>query len=110
MNHETIININGYTAQAKGIAFDGCHKIYILLDDEQMRLMKEYGYDPLISSDEMNHIEMGEKVIHWYNESCSLRFISAVETNDEDPNAGFITVIGQFDDEDEDEYDNEDDN
>ena len=35
---------------AKGIAFDECHKIYVLMDDEQMKLMKGYGYDPLFSS------------------------------------------------------------
>jgi len=30
---------------AKGIAFDTCHKIYVLMDDGQMAQMKEYGYD-----------------------------------------------------------------
>ena len=34
---------------AKGIAFDECHKIYVLMDDGQMAQMKEYGYDPLIA-------------------------------------------------------------
>jgi hypothetical protein len=49
------------------------------------------------------------QVREWYEGSCSLRFISAVETNEENPNAGFTDLIpqGAFDgseDEDEDDY------
>jgi len=80
---------------AKGIAFDTCHKIYVLLDDEQMALMKEYGYDPLISSEEMNPEQMLEVVRQWYSMSCMLRFVSAVRTNHDDPNAGFVDLIPQ---------------
>jgi hypothetical protein len=95
-----------YTQEAKGIAFDTCHKIYILMDDEQMDLMKTYGYDPLISSAEMDPEEMANKVVEWYEESCGLRFINAVHTNPENPNDGFIQVVEQFADyEDEDEED-----
>ena len=93
-----------YTKEAKGIAFDTCHKIYILMDDEQMALMKTYGYDPLISADESDPEEMANKVVEWYEESCGLRFINAVHTNPENPNDGFIQVVPQFaDNEDEDE-------
>jgi hypothetical protein len=80
---------------AKGIAFDTCHKIYVLLDDEQMALMKEYGYDPLISSEEMNPEQMLEVVRQWYSMSCMLRFVNAVRTNHDDPNAGFVDLIPQ---------------
>ncbi|CAB4174085.1 hypothetical protein UFOVP1131_9 [uncultured Caudovirales phage] len=80
---------------AKGIAFDTCHKIYVLMDDEQMDLMKEYGYDPLISSGEMQPDQMLQVVRQWYSMSCMLRFVNAVRTNHDDPNAGFVDLIPQ---------------
>ena len=40
-------------ADAKAIAFDTCHKIYLLMDDEQVETMRGYGYDPLITNEEM---------------------------------------------------------
>lgn len=83
--------------EAKGIAWDTCHKIYILMDDEQMAKMREYEYDPLISKDEMLAEDMFATVKNWYEESCGLRFVDAVSTNHEDANLGFETLIGQFD-------------
>ena len=99
--------LDPYTARARGIAWDTCHKIYVLLDDRQMELMRGYGYDPLISSDEMTPSEMSAQVEAWYEESCGLRFISAVETT-EDANDGFYEIVGQFaESEDEDDEDDE---
>lgn len=83
---------------AKGIAFDTCHKIYVLMDDAQMEQMKEYGYDPLISSDEMGPEQMLSTIQEWYSDSCGLRFVQAVRTVEGDPNDGFISLIGQGDD------------
>ena len=82
---------------AKGIAFDTCHKIYVLMDDEQMVKMKEYEYDPIISKDEMSAGEMFETIKHWYAESCPLKFVEAVSTTPDgvDPNEGFETLIEQ---------------
>jgi hypothetical protein len=31
----------------------------------------------------------------WYEDSCPLKFISAVETNEADPNEGFTSLIPQ---------------
>jgi hypothetical protein len=84
-----------YLENAKGIGFDTCHKIYVLMDDEQMTLMRQYGYDPLISSDEMSANDMYEKVVEWYEQSCGLRFVQAVSTNPEDPNEGFVDIVSQ---------------
>jgi hypothetical protein len=89
---------------AEGIAFDTCHKIYVLLDGAQMEQMKEYGYDPLISSGEMTPEEMYGKIRDWYAESCMLRFVSAVRTVKGDPNEGFIDLIPQGADDEEDEF------
>lgn len=85
---------------AKGIAFDGCHKIYILMDDEQMAEMKAFGYDPLIPAEGNTPEELLETIRDWYEDSCSLRFVQAVHTNHEDPNAGFVSLIDQGADDD----------
>ena len=90
-------------SEAKAIAWDTCHKIYLLMDNEQVELMRGYGYEPLITADEMKPAEMLETLKYWYENSCFLRFVDAVSTNHEDANKGFETLIGQFDDEDEDE-------
>ena len=86
---------------AKAIAWDTCHKIYILMDSEQVELMRGYGYDPLITADQMSADEMFELVEDWYESSCSLRFIEAVSTNHINPNAGFETLSPQFEDQEE---------
>jgi len=82
--------------EAKAIAWDTCHKIYLLLDDEQVEVMRGYGYDPLITSEEATPDEMMRTLEEWYDNSCSLRFINAVRTNHENPNAGFEQLIEQF--------------
>jgi hypothetical protein len=83
---------------AKGIAWDTCHKIYILMDSEQVELMREYGYDPLITADQMSTDEMFGLVQEWYEDSCGLRFVQAVSTNHIDPNLGFESLVSQFED------------
>lgn len=98
-------DVREYTNEAKGIAFDGCHKIYVLMDDNQMDLMKRYGYGEdnpnyLISSSQLNPVELATVAMSWYKDSCGLRFIQAVYSDEH----GFIDIISQFEDnEDEDE-------
>jgi hypothetical protein len=87
---------------AKGIAFDTCHKIYVLMDDEQMAQMKEYEYDPLISAEGHTTDELLSTLMEWYDDSCMLRFIQSVRTNHDDPNAGFGDLIPQGAESDED--------
>ena len=86
---------------AKGIGWDGCHKIYILMDDDQMIKMQNYGYDPLISSDQITPDQMFNFIQRWWDQSCGLRFISAVSTNEVNPNLGFEDLISQFEDQNE---------
>lgn len=101
MKYEQIVEIEKFVDGASGIAWDTCHKIYILLDDEQVALMREYEYEEIHTSDEMYPIEMSAIIEKWYDRSCDLRFVEAVRTNTDNPNAGFISVIGQFEDKDE---------
>jgi hypothetical protein len=87
--------VGEYLYDAKGIAFDTCHKIYVLMDDEQLELMRKYKYDEIRTTDELSYTELLDTLKKWFNKSCSLRFIQAVETNHADPNAGFTTLIEQ---------------
>lgn len=85
---------------AKAIAFDGCHKIYILLDNQQVHQTAGYGYGHdegsyLITSASTNPAEMLATLKKWYEDSCALRFIDTVETNEENPNYGFTAIIPQ---------------
>ena len=82
-------------SEAKAIAWDTCHKIYLLMDDEQVELMRGYEYDPLITKEEMTSEEMLSTLEKWYEDSCGLRFIQAVNTNHIDPNAGFESLVEQ---------------
>lgn len=92
--------------EAKSIAFDGCHKIYVLMDDEQTAQMEEWGYgkdDDGSFLVKRTEIEDNETLLNtlrdWWSESCMLRFISAVRTVKGDPNKGFTDLISQTEDE-----------
>jgi hypothetical protein len=95
--------VDEYTAEARGIAFDTCHKVYVLMDEEQVEIMRSYGYgnendpDSLITWKEMTAKMMSEKVVEWYKNSCGLRFIQAISTGKNDEPV-FVDIIGQFDD------------
>lgn len=81
---------------AKGIAFDGCHKIYLALDDEEVSNFKMYGYGTdegswfiPVTTDKFDQ-DLALKQLHdWFDNSCDLRFIEAVR------NAGFNSLIAQ---------------
>ena len=95
---------------AVGIAFDGCHKIYVLMDEGQIALFRSYGYaDSDGSGSELIHIlfstpdEVFATLENWYRHSCGLRFITAVRTTS-DPIDGFRDLIPQTYDPDEEEW------
>jgi hypothetical protein len=73
------------------IAFDGCHKIYLAMDETEATWFKENYEHHLTASPE----EMFKTIRKWWDESCSLRFVSAVEHNEADPNSGFTHLIPQ---------------
>jgi hypothetical protein len=96
---------------AELIAFDGCHKIYLAMDLEQAQWFRD-NYNEKECSTSCNFTgstqEMLTKLKHWWEDSCSLRFIQSVETNNDDPNAGFKSVIPQGASDAEDDWDDED--
>jgi len=82
---------------ADSIAFDGCHKIYLLNDEKQTNQMREYEYEHIITAAESNPYDMFEQVRTWYDNSCGLKFIYAVESvEDSDPE--FYSIVSQMED------------
>ena len=94
---------------AKLVAFDGCHKIYVAMDSHSAKELKGGGYTVLKD----NPSTMLKAVIKWYKESCGLRFVQSMSHNNVNPNLGFVDLIPQFerdeDDEENEEGDDEDD-
>ena len=84
--------------ESKAIVWDGCHKIYLAMDDNAVATFRSYGYD-----NEPSQLVTGLSVedalatLHqWWDASCNLRFVSAVRTTDANPNDGFTSLIEQF--------------
>ena len=74
-------------AEAKAMHYDGCHKIYLSMDDDEVKASEACGFEA---------VPPDLAVIRgWYENACPLRFISAVHTNRQDPNAGFVRLIPQ---------------
>jgi hypothetical protein len=71
------------------IAWDGCHKIYFLQDEERQAAAERFGYD----------IYPSEKVREAYEDSCSLRFVSRWGFDNDDFDHEYN--IRQFEDEDD---------
>lgn len=75
---------------ARLIAWDGCHKIYVAMDNAQAEWFREE-YDYAVSG---TPDDMLDNLIEWWEESCALRFVQAVSTiNGEDD---FDTLVPQF--------------
>jgi hypothetical protein len=93
--------VKEFVEHAEAIAWDTCHKIYVLMDNEQVDKMREYGYadepDAMFTKADKSADEMLEIVKDWYEKSCFLRFVEAVQTTPAhiDPNEGFMTLIPQ---------------
>lgn len=65
------MKVNGKEIKGKGIAYDGCHKIYIIEDEKDEQEAYNMGYELYI-------LDILEKI---YNTSCPLRFISNWKLN-----------------------------
>jgi hypothetical protein len=80
------------------IAWDGCHKMYLAMDAKQAAWFRaEYPHVVQDSPDRML-----DALMRWWDESCWLKFVNAVSTNEDDPNAGFVSLIEQGAGEDDD--------
>lgn len=100
---ELWVTVDDHASRALAIAWDGCHKVYLLMDAGQIQEMHDNGYGKergsslLVTNAEASPGEMQVLAHEWFEASCGLRFISAVTTTPEDPNAGFQPLISQDD-------------
>lgn len=102
---EAWAKVEGALIGAHSIAFDGCHKTYVLMDAEQTEQMRGYGYgnqsadggdgSQLVVVGQYGREKALELLRAWYDKSCALRFIQAVRTVGGDPNEGFTNLIEQ---------------
>lgn len=84
---------------ADSIAFDGCHKVYVLMDEAQTTEMRGYGYgsdDPSYLQPVTDPDEALATIQAWFYGSCGLEFVNAVRTVSGNPNDGFTQLIPQF--------------
>lgn len=65
------MKVNNKEVKGVAVAFDGCHKIYVCEDDQDVNKAKEIGYN-------LYDIADLEKI---YKNSCELRFISNWKLN-----------------------------
>ena len=92
--------VKEYLKEATSIAWDGCHKIYILMDEQEHQKMIEYGYGEDGSIlERINELTSSAFALvkAWYDGSCELRFIHAVRSVEvgEDEEDDFTDLIPQ---------------
>ena len=76
---------------------DQCHKIYILVDEQQHERFEAVKCESLIRVDDIGVHAAEAKLREWFDNSCHRRFIAALHfvPFGEDPAHGFETLIEQ---------------
>ena len=87
--------VHEYVQDAVLIAFDECHKIYLAMDQEEAYFFRTNYQPAVVESIHSSPEAMFEILEEWYEDSCGLKFISAVWHDELDPNAGFVSLISQ---------------
>lgn len=86
--------VSEYAENCVLIAFDGCHKIYLAMDETEAKFIRDpENYEFSLENNGEN--DLMDILKDWYTYSCSLKFIQAVWSNEADPNAGFVSLISQ---------------
>lgn len=68
-----VLLINGEAVDAVEFAWDGCHKVYLIANDDDRQRMQDYGY-----TDEGDILPIDELPEIW-EVTCPLRFISSAD-------------------------------
>ena len=86
--------VSEYAENCVLIAFDGCHKIYLAMDETEAEFFRDpENYE--FSFENNGENDLVDILGDWYTNSCDLKFIQAVWSNEADPNAGFVSLISQ---------------
>lgn len=63
---------------AVGIAWDGCHKIYIALDEREAEWFRKHpAYDYVPVTDPAHGTK---QVLEWFDKACPLRLVSTIRS------------------------------
>lgn len=85
-------NVQEFIQHALLVAFDGCHKIYLAMDEYEEKWFRD-SYPHIVDG---SPDDMFITTQRWFDESCALRLVSAVYRVEEDPNKGYKQLIRQF--------------
>jgi hypothetical protein len=78
--------VKEHTERAASMHFDGCHKIYLAMDEGQTREYQDLGYEIVAPS--------FDQLDQWYDQSCALRFVTATTSTCD--GTEFESLIPQF--------------
>ena len=92
-------NVRDALSSADSIAWDGCHKIYILMDITQTEKMREYKYEYVFNANEYSQFDLFIILESWFKQSCGLRLISACSTAEDGDTADFTQLVRQGEEE-----------
>lgn len=73
------------------VAWDECHKIYLALDETEAQWFRD-NYPVVV---EGTPRQMMISVVSWFDRSCPLRLISSVRHVADNPNDGYVSLVGQ---------------
>lgn len=89
--------LRDYLATAEAIAWDTCHKIYVLQDTNQVEQMRSFGYgeepNSLVTNEEQTPKQMSATISKWVAEACPLRFVYSVATTESGEE--FAAIVSQ---------------
>lgn len=78
---------------ARLVAYDGCHKIYLAMDEDQAKWFRTYYTKPTDKVVAGPAEEMLMELVDWWESACPCRFITAVYTKDKDSH--FVELVPQ---------------
>lgn len=85
-NVELQINTNVVDYSGRTFVYDGCHKIYVICDEDDRAKAREYGYIVDNSNEESETEHPITEIEEFYIKSCPLRFIQYFNVEREDYN------------------------
>lgn len=81
---------------AVAITRDNCNTILVLMDDTQLQLFRQCGYEPIITAQEASPEAMLRTIHRWYVKANGMNLIRAVWTHTDDHDLGYRDLVPQF--------------
>jgi hypothetical protein len=87
------MKVSDAVKKAHLVAYDGCHKIYLAMDEPQAKWFRKFYTN---SEDKVVAGPADEMLLHlveWWESACPCRFIMAVYTKEDD--SDFVELVPQ---------------